>query len=63
MVWLLTKNINMNNVEKDLSVQEQKEVNGGGWGIVVAVGFYVLDEYWPEIKHGINDLVNNFTES
>lgn len=53
----------MNNVEKDLSVQEQKEVNGGGWGIVVAVGFYVLDEYWPEIKHGINDLVNNFTES
>lgn len=42
----------------DLSSQELKEVNGGGLGtgIVITVGLYVLNEYWPEIKHAVNDL-------
>jgi len=47
------KNLKEYKVE-EMSLVEQKDSNGGFWGIVVAVGLYILAE-WDDLEAGFDD--------
>lgn len=54
------KDFNEHAMIQELNLQEEKEINGGGFlvGVLVGAAVSIIVDQWPDIKKGVSDAWN-----